>query len=615
MADTIREFLIGFGFKLDEAGERRFVSMIEGATLRANLLADAVEAMARVVVDKVDQVSKEFENLYYQSQKIGASANSIKAFEFAVSQFGGTVEGANASLEGFADYLRHAPGAIGALAKQLGIPLKDTADRGLFLLEVSEKLKNMALTNPTLANQYREFYHVGDYDTIAAAGRAGARNAYLKDLRGRESAGIGGEKALEEAARLRRAVRQLAETDNIYFSQLISGLDGVLANGVEKVNKYLDDHKKKISEFVDWLGQLGFLSEAAGKTSIHFDEKKFGEHFEKALSAAETATVTQLKHLDDALHPVVEWFERFGRVLSGWFTQPHLNPDGTPELLGGGGSSGGGGGIWGRVKRFFGVGGGAGGGSSSGTDVTPPGPAGTYRPRYNLSERDLSEAVINTVAGEAQNNPQSIDAVLNNMFNRLGTHTYGPSGNLEEVARAPGQYTGYTRPSAQEAELIRSRIRAIAAGQLPDNTGGSNEYRASWYAGPWGWNHPEGRVVGGNKFAFNPRGGIGPYAAFATPHDASPPGLPSAPTPGPPLSANGVGQPLSWDQGPAWNNLNASLPVGGATTNDNSKAITSSVTNNVTVNAPDPHSAAAMVGLHLDRSANDLARNLQGAHQ
>ena len=35
----------------------------------------------------------------------------------------------------------------------------------------------------------------------------------------------------------------------------------------------------------------------------------------------------------------------------------------------------------------------------------------------------------------------------------------------------------------------------------------------------------------------------------------------------------------------------------------------------VTVNAPDPHSAAAMVGLHLDRSANDLARNLQGAFQ
>jgi hypothetical protein len=38
-------------------------------------------------------------------------------------------------------------------------------------------------------------------------------------------------------------------------------------------------------------------------------------------------------------------------------------------------------------------------------------------------------------------------------------------------------------------------------------------------------------------------------------------------------------------------------------------------TNNVTVSAPDPQSAAAMVGLHLDRSGNDLMRSLQGSFQ
>jgi hypothetical protein len=37
--------------------------------------------------------------------------------------------------------------------------------------------------------------------------------------------------------------------------------------------------------------------------------------------------------------------------------------------------------------------------------------------------------------------------------------------------------------------------------------------------------------------------------------------------------------------------------------------------NQITINAPDPHTAAAMVGLHVDRNAADLARNLQGAAQ
>jgi muramidase (phage lysozyme) len=39
------------------------------------------------------------------------------------------------------------------------------------------------------------------------------------------------------------------------------------------------------------------------------------------------------------------------------------------------------------------------------------------------------------------------------------------------------------------------------------------------------------------------------------------------------------------------------------------------VNNTVSVSAPDPQSAAAMVGLHLDRTGNEIARNLQGAFQ
>ena len=54
--------------------------------------------------------------------------------------------------------------------------------------------------------------------------------------------------------------------------------------------------------------------------------------------------------------------------------------------------------------------------------------------------------MINTIAGEARmKDPRGVDAVVNDLFNRLGTKAYGPSGNLAEVARAPGQYAGYRR--------------------------------------------------------------------------------------------------------------------------------------------------------------------------
>ena len=73
--------------------------------------------------------------------------------------------------------------------------------------------------------------------------------------------------------------------------------------------------------------------------------------------------------------------------------------------------------------------------------------------------------------------------------------------------------------------------------------------------------------------------------------------------------------PKGWDQGHSWDALNANLPVGPTSTDNSSKNITSSVTNNITVNGPDPQSPAAMVGVYLDRTSKDLSRNLQCAFQ
>src|ERR1700677_4394067 len=127
MADTIREFVASLGFKLDESSQRNFVGALEGATLRAKLLGDAIESMARTVVDKVSQVAAQFEQPYYQSQRLGAAPTSIRAFTYAVGQLGGSVDSANASLNSFGAYINSLPKVKEALANNLGIPLKDTA--------------------------------------------------------------------------------------------------------------------------------------------------------------------------------------------------------------------------------------------------------------------------------------------------------------------------------------------------------------------------------------------------------------------------------------------------------------------------------------------------------
>lgn len=182
---------------------------------------------------------------------------------------------------------------------------------------------------------------------------------------------------------------------------------------------------------------------------------------------------------------------------------------------GGVGSAGygepGGGGPGSRMKAAMGAMGG-------GTDVPAPGAQGQFRPVYKITAPDISAAVVNTVAGEARmSNKAGIDAVINTMFNRLGSKAYGPSGNLAQVARAPNQFAGWRNATKEQAAYIRERIKAIASGAVPDNTKGANEFRGDYYNGPWmqRMGRPYGTDIGGNIFARNPAGGVSPYAAYS----------------------------------------------------------------------------------------------------
>lgn len=273
------------------------------------------------------------------------------------------------------------------------------------------------------------------------------------------------------------------------------------------------------------------------------------------------------------------WLQTLGR----W-----LGFGGSGGASGGSGTSGGGG-FFGAVGKVVN---GVLSGKSADAGYSPaPGKPGQYRPVYKLGEADLSDDVVNVINGEATSSKLSTDAVINNMFNRLGTRAYGASGNLRQVAMAPGQYAGYKKASAERAAFIRDRIRAIASGEVADVTSGANEYRAGWYTGPWGRKHAGSPVIGGNRFAYNPKVPPGPYAPYARPNM----GL---------AGGDGV---LSGARGAA--------VAGGSTTNDNRRTSTSSSsTTNISkieihTQAKDANGIAASLHDSIRRNATASAAN------
>lgn len=169
-AETLKDFLISLGFKVDEAGARKFDAVVAGTTLKAIELGVKVEAAALSVVAFTAKIASSLDNLYWASQRTGATVEGIKQIGYAVSQVGGSVDGARGSLENLARFMRNNPGAEGFL-NRLGVQTRDASgnmrDMATIFTGVGQRLSSMPYYR---ANQYAQMLGL-DENTLMAMRR------------------------------------------------------------------------------------------------------------------------------------------------------------------------------------------------------------------------------------------------------------------------------------------------------------------------------------------------------------------------------------------------------------------------------------------------------------
>ncbi|HAD4449843.1 TPA_asm: lytic transglycosylase [Salmonella enterica subsp. enterica serovar Typhi str. CT18] len=169
-AETLKDFLISLGFKVDEAGARKFDAVVAGATLKAIELGVKVEAAALSVVAFTAKIASGLDDLYWASQRTGATVDGIKQIGYAVSQVGGSVDGARGSLENLARFMRNNPGAEGFL-NRLGVQTRDASgnmrDMATIFTGVGQRLNSMPYYR---ANQYAQMLGL-DENTLMAMRR------------------------------------------------------------------------------------------------------------------------------------------------------------------------------------------------------------------------------------------------------------------------------------------------------------------------------------------------------------------------------------------------------------------------------------------------------------
>ncbi|HFZ1933612.1 lytic transglycosylase [Serratia marcescens] len=234
-AETIKDFLISLGFDIDEAGGRKFESVVSGVTMNAIKMGTAVEAAALTVVGFTTKIASSLDRLYWQSQRTGATANNIRAIGYAFSQAGGSVEGFNGTLDNLARFLRSTPGAEGFL-RNLGIQTRDAAgnlrDTAQLVTLVGDKLAKMPYYR---ANQYAQILGI-DESTLLAMRRGvkGFTSDYQSML---QATGFDSQKAAEQSNKFMTQMRGLANLFGIMRDKIGGNLAGGLAGNLESFRK------------------------------------------------------------------------------------------------------------------------------------------------------------------------------------------------------------------------------------------------------------------------------------------------------------------------------------------------------------------------------------------
>lgn len=246
MADTevIKSFLVDLGYRVDESQTRKWDNWLVGATKGVLAFAAAAAASAVAVKSAVVSMSDGLEQLYWASQRTKSSAENLRAFGFAASQMGSSVEGALGSVEAFASFLRSSPGAS-SLVRSLGVSttengrLRDTAD---VMQDLGRAFKGMDFY---VAKQYGQLMGIDERTLMALTQGLGQFSDQYKrfasDMR------VNLPRAAESAHSLMNEARSLGTVFSLLGTKIVGGVTDRIARDIERLRKWIVSNSERIA--------------------------------------------------------------------------------------------------------------------------------------------------------------------------------------------------------------------------------------------------------------------------------------------------------------------------------------------------------------------------------
>ncbi|EBV0138527.1 lytic transglycosylase catalytic [Salmonella enterica subsp. enterica serovar Newport] len=260
-AETIKDFLVSLGFGIDEAGYEKFESVLAGVTANAIKTGLAVEGAALSVVAFTAKIASGLDNLYWASQRTGATVQGIQSIGYAVSQVGGSVDAARTSLESLSRFVRNNPGAEGFL-NRLGVQTRDASgnmrDMAAIFTGVGQKLSSMPYYR---ANQYAQMLGIDENTLMAMRRGIGQFSAQYSEMT--KAIGFNADQAAVSSNRFMTSLKAFGEMAGMARDKIGSNLAEGMAGSIDNLRKRILENFPKIETTITkivkgilWLGYI-----------------------------------------------------------------------------------------------------------------------------------------------------------------------------------------------------------------------------------------------------------------------------------------------------------------------------------------------------------------------
>ena len=270
-AETIKDFLVSLGFQIDDAGARKFDSVLAGTTANVLKAGAAVEATALTVVAFTAKIASGLDNLYWMSQRTGATVNGIRQIGYAVSQMGGSVEAARGSLESLSRFMRNNPGSEGFL-NRLGVQTRDASgnmrDMASIFTGVGEKLSNMPYYR---ANQYAQMLGIDENTLMAMRRGLGQFNAQYTQMA--KAIGYNADAAAVSSNKFMTSLTAFSQMAGMARDKIGSNLAEGLTGSLDNFRKLILDNFPKIEDTLTrGINGILWMAEVIGRVVFRLIE-------------------------------------------------------------------------------------------------------------------------------------------------------------------------------------------------------------------------------------------------------------------------------------------------------------------------------------------------------